>query len=51
MVTTLRFIAFSLAGASYFKFGCDHGGWYWLLVAYAALELLALYLERRSTDK
>jgi hypothetical protein len=43
-------MAFTLAGTSYFKFGWDYGGWYWLLAGYALLELVALWIEYRSRN-
>jgi len=47
MVTSLHFMAFTLAAAGYLKLGFDHGGWYWPLVGYALLELVALSIKCR----
>ena len=51
MVTLLRFFAYSIAGAGYFELACNHGGWYWMLSAYIALEMIALWMEQRNATE
>lgn len=51
MVTSLRFMALTVAGTSYFRLGFEHGGWYWPLVVYAFLEIIALWIECRCVPE